>query len=229
MSNNLGESKDVFYFDACGQVNTRKTLKLAIQKACELNVKKMVVASETGLSALKATELIKDSGISLIVVTSAAGTKIENTVIGNLKIGISNKEIWNQLEKNGAQIVRATDPLYNIEASLEQNGVPTLATLVRLCLRIISSGTAVCVSATMMATDNGALREGEEIVAVAGSWVGLDTALVLQAANSVNFFKKGAIQINEIICKPRSPVYSWPINQKDWIGDLKLYKEFAEP
>jgi len=48
-----------------------------------------------------------------------------------------------------------------------------LGTLIRLCMRIISSGTAVCVAAVLMVTDNGVLKEGEEVVAVAGSWVGL--------------------------------------------------------
>ncbi len=79
-----------------------------------------------------------------------------------------------------------------------------------------------------MCTDNGVLREGEEGVAVGGSWIGLDTALVVRAANSVNLFKAGAMQIREIICKPRNPAYSWPSNQKDWLGDLKLYEKFTE-
>ncbi len=136
--------------------------------------------------------------------------------------------MWTRLEEEGVKLVRATDPLYNIGAALEQKGVPTLATLVRLCLRTISSGTAVCVTATLMATDNGILREGEEVVAVAGSWVGLDTAIVLRATNSVNFLKAQGMQIREIICKPRNPAYSWPINQKDWLGDLKPYEKFAE-
>ena len=228
MTNNLGKFKDTFYFNVCGQVDTEKALELAIQRARELNIKKLVVASETGLSALKAVDMLRGSEINLIVVTSAAGTKIEKSIIGDLRIGIPDKRIWDQLEKNGAKIVRATDPLYNIGAALEHKGVPTLATLVRLSLKMISSGTAVCVTATLMATDNGVLREGEEVVAVAGSWVGLDTALVVRAANSVNFLKVGAMQIREIICKPRNPAYSWPVNQKDWVGDLKPYEAFAE-
>ena len=228
MSNSLGELKNIFYFNVCGQINTEKTLKLAIQRAHELNIKKLVVASETGLSALKAVDMLRDSGIKLVVVTSAAGTKIENTIIGDLRIGIPDKEIWNQLEKSGAEIVRATDPLYNIGAALEHRGVPTLATLIRMCLRMISSGTAVCVTAVLMATDNGVLTEGEEVVSVAGSWVGLDTALVVRAANSVNLFRAGTVQIREIVCKPRNPAYSWPINQKDWVGNLELYKRFTE-
>jgi len=228
MSRQLGESKNTFYFNVCGQVNTEKTLELAIQRASELGIKKLVVASETGLSALKAIEMLKKTRIDLIVVTSAAGTKIKKTAIGDLRIGIPDKPIWDRLEKSGAKLVRATDPLYNVGAALEDTGVPTLATLIRLCLRIISSGTAVCISATLMATDNGLFKEGEEIVAAAGSWLGLDTALVVRASNSVNLLKKGAMQIREIICKPRNPVYSWPVNQKDWIGDLGPYRHFAE-
>lgn len=54
--------------------------------------------------------MLRDSGVNPIVVTSAAGTKIENTVIGDLKIGIPDKKIWNELEKRGAKIARATDP-----------------------------------------------------------------------------------------------------------------------
>ena len=228
MDSNLGELKNIFYFDVCGQINTEKTLRLAIQRASELNIDKLVVASETGISGLKAVDMLRNSGIDLIVVTSAAGTKIENTVVGDLRIGIPDQKIWDQLEKSGAKIVRATDPLYNIGAALEHKGVPTLATLVRLSLKMISSGVAVCVTATMMATDNGVLSEGEEVVAVAGSWVGLDTALVVRATNSVNFLKAGAMQIREIVCKPRTPAYSWPVNQKDWVGDLKPYEGFAE-
>lgn len=228
MSAILGELKSIFYFNVCGRINTEKTLELAIQRAWELKIQKLVVASETGTSALKASEMLRGSGVSLIVVTSAAGTKIEDTVIGDLKIGIPEKKVYDELERNGAKIVRATDPLYNIGAAFEHRGIPTLGMLFRLFMRMVSSGTAVCVGATLMATDNGVLKEGEEVVAVAGSWVGLDSAIVVQAANSVNLFRKGALQIREIICKPRNPEYSWPINQKDWVGDLTPYKEFTE-
>lgn len=179
------------------------------------------MASETGLSALKAADMLHDSEMKLIVVTSAAGTRIEDTIIGNLRIGIPDLKIWNQMEKGGVTIVRATDPLYNIAAALEYQGIPSLATLIRKCLGMISSGTAVCVTSVLMATDNGILTDGEDVVATAGSWLGLDTALVLRATNSVNLLVSGAIQIQEIICKPRFPAHSWPINQEDWVSNLE--------
>ncbi len=124
--------------------------------------------------------------------------------------------------------MRATDPLYNIEAALEHQGVPTLSTIIRRCLGLISSGTAVCVTTVLMATDYGALTDGEDVVAVAGSWLGLDTALVVRATNLINMLRPGAMQIREIICKPRNPAHSWPINQEDWVGNLKPYESFTE-
>jgi len=173
-----------------------------------VGIGKLIVASETCLSALKAADVLQGSNMDLIVVTSAAGTRIEKTAIGDLKVGISDKAIWNQLKESGAKLVRATDPLYNIGASLEHKGIPTLATLIRLCLEMVSSGAAVCVTAALMATDNGLLKEGEDVVAVAGSWVGLDTALVVRVTNSVNLLKAGSLQIREIICKPRNSTHS---------------------
>ena len=70
----------------------------------------------------------------------------------------------------------------------------------------------------------GHLSEGEETMA--GSFVGLNTAIVAEAANSVNFFK--AFEVREIICKPRRPRYSWPIDQKNWKGDLDKYRRFVK-
>lgn len=165
--------------------------------------------------------------MTLIVVTSAAGTKIKNTSIGDLQIGISDKKIWNQLEESGAKIIRATDPLYNIRAALEHRGVPTLNTIIRKSLGLISLGTSVCVGITLMATDNGILTEGEDVVAIAGSWIGLDTAVILKAANSVNFLKPNSVRILEITCKPRDPFHTLPINQKGWIGNLTPYKKYV--
>jgi hypothetical protein len=37
MSENLGDLKNILYFNVCGQINTEKTLKLAVQRARELN------------------------------------------------------------------------------------------------------------------------------------------------------------------------------------------------
>jgi len=52
----------------------------------------------------------------------------------------------------------------------------------------------------MMATDAGLVPAGQEIVAIAGTGSGADTAVVIRAANAQDFFD---LRVLEIICKPR--------------------------
>jgi len=216
----LGVSGPTFYFYAHGEVNTDKTIELAKARAEELDLGKVVVASETGLSALKVMEAFPDSEV--IVVSSAAGTLVEGSAIGDLKIGIPDGEVMEALTSRGAKVVRGTDPFWNLAA---HTGIIDTAKLGMMYFKVICGGFHVCMTAVLEATDAGHLTQGEEVVAMAGSFVGLDTALVAAAANSVNFFK--AFEVREIICKPRRARYTWPINQRDWVGDLEKYRRFA--
>jgi hypothetical protein len=92
--------------------------------------------------------------------------------------------------------------------------------------KVVCGGLHVCMTAVLEATDAGHLAQGEGVIALAGSFVGLDTAIVAGAANSVNFFD--AFEVREIICKPRRPRYTWPLNQEDWRGDLEKYRRFVK-
>jgi len=216
----FGVSRPTYYFDVHGEVNTDKTVELARERAEELHVRKIVVASETGLSALKVLDALP--GHDVIVVSSAAGTTVEGSVIGDLKIGIPDEEMVRELAVRGAVVVRGTDPFWNLSAHTEIRDTPKLG---MMYYDALCGGLHVCMTGVLEATDAGHLVEGEEVIALAGSFVGLDTAIVAAAANSVNFFK--AFEVREIICKPRNPRYSWPINQEDWKGDLDKYRRFT--
>lgn len=221
MGDALGASRGCFYFDAHGQVNTDRTIELAYARAVELGIDKAVVASETGLTALEVIKVFK--GRTVIVVTSAAGTRVENTPIGDLRIGIPDEGVLRRIKEAGAHLVRGTDPFWNLGAHS-----PLLDTgkLGMMFYKVICGGVHVCMTAVLEATDAGYLKAGEEVVAMAGSWVGLDTAIVARAANSVDFFK--GFEVLELVCKPRRAHYSWPINQVDWRGDLERYRTFTE-
>jgi hypothetical protein len=218
----LGSNRPTFYFDAHGEANTDKTIELARARAGELGIRHVVVASETDLSALKAVDSMP--GLDLIVVSSAAGTSVEGSPIGDLRIGIPDEKILKDLVKKGAKVVRGTDPFWNLSAN---SPVTDTGKLGMMFYKVLCGGLHVCLIAVLEATDSGHLREGEEAVAMAGSFVGLDTAIVARAANSVNFFR--CLEVSEIICKPRNAHYTWPINYVDWRGDLEKYRRFAEP
>jgi hypothetical protein len=220
MNMRLGVSRSTFYFDVHGEVNTDKTVELARERADQLGIGKIVVASETGLSALKVLDALP--GHEVIVVSSAAGTTVEGSVIGDLKIGIPDEGMLRELTDRGARVVRGTDPFWNLSAHTEIRDTPKLG---MKFYEALCGGLHVCMTGVLEATDAGHLVEGEEVIALAGSFVGLDTAIVATAANSVNFFR--AFEMLEIICKPRNPRYTWPINQVDWRGDLEKYRRFT--
>jgi hypothetical protein len=67
-------------------------------------------------------------------------------------------------------------------------------------LRMLGQGLKVCVEIATMALDAGLIPYGEEVVAVAGSSTGADTAVVIVPAHSNRFFDT---KVKEIICKPR--------------------------
>jgi hypothetical protein len=66
-------------------------------------------------------------------------------------------------------------------------------------LRLMGEGTKVCVEITLMAADAGLIPADRDIVAVAGTGKGADTALRIWPANAARFFD---LKIREIIAKP---------------------------
>ena len=62
-------------------------------------------------------------------------------------------------------------------------------------------GVKVCVEIAVMALDAGLIPHGEEIIVVAGSGRGADTAVIMHPAHANNILET---KINEILCKPRN-------------------------
>ena len=70
-------------------------------------------------------------------------------------------------------------------------------------LELISTGTLVCLESVLMSVDAGVIPEGQELLALAGTERGLDTAWVIRSSASANLFHptKGAKFI-ELLAKP---------------------------
>jgi len=180
------------YFDKAGKENTQKTLELAFQRGKELGIDELVVASTTGDTANKASEIFK--GFSITAVTYHCGFKKP------FKMEMS-QEVRKDLENKGIQVVAATHALSGIERSVAKkfSGIyPVL--LIADTLRLFGQGLKVAVEISVMAADSGALT-GKDIIAVGGTARGCDSALVLKPVCQSDFFD---MRIREIICKPRT-------------------------
>ncbi len=82
----------------------------------------------------------------------------------------------------------------------EKKGGSDLTEIVRDTLYRFSQGMKVCVEIALMAADAGLINIEDEIIAVAGTAKGADTALVLKPSYSRKFFD---LNIREIIAIPR--------------------------
>jgi len=173
-----------------GRINTEATVKLALKRASELNIKYIVVASHTGYTA----QHFVDKGIQVVCVTHHIGFKGpgEDEMPADIRKGLQEK---------GVRILTTTHLLAGVDRSLRMKwGGVYPAEIIAQTLRILGQGVKVCVEVACIALDAGLVPYGEEIIAVGGTSSGADTAIVIVPAHSTQFFDT---KVKEILCKPR--------------------------
>jgi hypothetical protein len=180
------------YFEKAGVENTETTLKIARRRAEELGIKTIVIASTVGDTAVKAMDVFK--GFRIIVVTHVTGLRQPDTQ----EFAEENRQI---VEAKGGTILTTTHALGGLSRAMRNKyNTFVLGEIIADALRIFGQGVKVVCEIAAMAADSGLVRTDEDIIAVAGSGRGADTAVVLKPANTHDFFD---LKIKEILCKPR--------------------------
>jgi len=180
----------IVYFSSPGPRNTGRVLEAAVRRAKELGIKEMLVATETGATALKAAEFFPEGKVIAVTYHSGAGRPFDDPL---------PKAARRRLERSGALIMTCSHALSGAERGLFRKGGRAPLDLVADSLRMLGQGTKVAVEISLMAADAGVLS-GNDLIAVGGSARGADTALVISPAHSNRLFD---LWIKEIICKPR--------------------------
>jgi len=180
------------YFEKPGSQNTDLTLKLAEDRAEQLGIHNIVVASYTGFTGIKASEVFKD--YNLIVVAGVVGFREANAH----RLLPENRSM---IEKNGGRILFATHAFGTLGRAINRRfNTIQVDEIIAHVLRLFGSGLKVAFEVTCMATDAGLIKTDEEAIGIGGTRGGADTALVLKPTNTHTFFD---IRIREVICKPR--------------------------
>jgi len=181
----------IVYFEKTGPENTEAVLRIAKQRAEELGIKTILIASTTGSVAVRAVEVLK--GLRVIFVSHSTGFREPN-------VQRFTEEARKIVESKGGIILTATHVLAGLSRALRnKTNTVAIGDLVAETLRIFGHGTKVACEITMMAADAGLVRTDENIISIGGSSKGSDTALVLTPVTSQNFFD---LRIKEILCKP---------------------------
>jgi len=181
--------RTIVYFEDVRAENTETTFRLVEERAKALGIAKVVLASTTGATAMKAVEFFKGKGIKLIVIPHQFGFRETHGF---------RQELIPPIKDAGHEFHVGT-MLFHTE-NLYDSNVPTLMANL---LRCFCQGIKVCFEIALMATDAGLVAIGEKMIAIAGTGRGADTALVMQASSSRNLKK---LRVNEILCKPLNPL-----------------------
>lgn len=187
-------SNEIIYFERPGQQNTHEVIG-AVKKRCrELGISHIVVASNSGTTALALWEAMRDSGVKIISVSGHAGWS------GGDEPSIS-QEKKDELEANGVKVLTASHALSGIARSISNKfGGVSHVEIIAHTLRLLGQGMKVAVEISVMAADAGLIPTDTEIIAMGGSGKGSDFAAVIKAAHMNNFFD---LEIREIIAMPR--------------------------
>ncbi len=183
--------KKVVYFEEAGNLNTNALLKTVKEYAEKEAIMDIVVASTTGKTGSEAVDMLK--GFNVVVIAHAYGFKEPG-----------KSEMEEQYEKRilrgKGKIFSGTHALSSAERAVRKDfGTIQPLELIANVLRRMGEGTKVCVEITLMAADAGLVPVDRDIIAVAGTGRGADTALRIHPANSAKFFD---LKIREVIAKP---------------------------
>jgi len=180
------------YFTKPGPSNTGTVLECVRRRLEQLKVEAVLVASVSGQTALKAREVLKPE-TKIIAVSHVAGFKEPSSQE-------MPPEARQELISKGVPVLTAQHALGGVGRGI-RNKLKTYQVdeIIAYTLRLFGQGTKVGVEIALMAADAGLVRTDQDVITVAGTSKGADTALVIRPANSSDFL---TLVVKEIICKP---------------------------
>jgi hypothetical protein len=190
--------KRIYYFAQPGEANTGDAAAFAVERAEELGIRKIVVASTSGKTAKVFFEKISGKDLDLVVVTH---------VIGFREPGVweFSRRVAEELQAKGVRIVTGTHVLSGLERTLSRServgGGSRTEAIAEALRRTVAVGLKVAVECVLIATDQGAVRVDEEVIAVGGTYSGADTVCVIRPAHTADYFN---LQVREIVAMPRN-------------------------
>jgi uncharacterized protein len=172
--------------------STKTTLEAALTRAAELHIKHLVVASTSGRTALQLAKMLP-ANFEAVCVTHHAGFR----EFGKNEL---TEAVENKLAGHGIPVLRTTHLFAGVERAirLKVGGLGPAETIA-FTYRTLGEGTKVAVEIAVMALDAGLIPYGKDVIAIAGTGSGADTAIVIRPAHSRQFFDT---HVRETICKP---------------------------
>ena len=157
----MGVERKIVYFSRPGPENTDDVLRITKTRAEELGINTIVVASTTGDTAVKATEIFQ--GARIVVVSHVAGFKEPNTQ----EFSEENKR---EVESSGAVVLTTAHAFSGLSRAMRKKfNIYLFEEVVARTLYVFGQGLKVACEVTIMAADAGLVRTDEDVIAIAGA------------------------------------------------------------
>ncbi|WP_405265040.1 pyruvate kinase alpha/beta domain-containing protein [Methanobrevibacter sp.] len=189
------ERKFITYFEEQGNDYTDDLIK-AVKDKLESSgdIKRILIASSTGESALKLYAALDDDDIEIINVTHHMGFKEDN-------VADISDEMIKKLEDVGIKTYIGAHAFSGAARGVTNKyGGFSPLDVVADTLRMFCHGIKVSAEISIMAADAGLVPVGEKIIAIGGRGHGVDTAVILTPVNAKNLFD---LKFHEIIAMPK--------------------------
>ncbi len=178
-------------FQKNGPENTIQTLEIAFKEAKSRGIEHIIIASTTGETAKAVLELHPSLSANIIIVT-------HNTGFAKSGEQQFDTEIRKMLINNGITVHTGTMVLRNQGSAIRKSFGYSQEELINKSLRMVGQGVKVGIEMAAMVCDAGLLPP-TDIITVAGTAKGADTAMIVAAESSNRFFD---IRVREILAKP---------------------------
>lgn len=179
------------FWEKPGEHNTDNTIQMAVQRASQLGIQHIVVASCSGSTIKKVHALANH--LNLVCVTHHSGFAQPGT-------NEMETETRKFLESLGIKILTTTHLLAGVDRAIRNHfGGVYPAEIIAQTLRMFGQGVKVAVEVAVMALDAGIIPYDQDIISIGGSVQGADAAIIIRPSHSNHFFDT---EIREIICMP---------------------------
>ena len=181
----------ITYFETPGKENTQAVMEIVKKRAQELGIKTVVVASYRGYTAEKAVRAL--DGLKIIIVAGF----LEPTTKNLAETFTQGDE---KLIRSKATVLIATHLFSGVSRAVRKKfSSSSPGEIIAQALRMVGVGIKVGIECTVMSADAGLVSTDEDIIAIAGTRSGADTAFVVRPVNSQDLFE---LKVKEILCRP---------------------------
>ncbi len=200
-------------FPHYGPENTGEVIEAVAERLQEKDLSTVIVGSSTGETALRIAQRVQGFEPCIRVVAVCDPPWAIGKVPKAGRISADNKAKLAALGGDVVDTVPYASRAYSTGASNNVYEALDLMVVVFDAFRMVGgNGLKVAIEVALMATNAGAVAPGQEVIAVAGTGNGLDTAVVMKTAYSIDIFSNDPAErpeIREMLAMPREKRWYW--------------------